>query len=756
MHFDGSRFVKYTLVMILGAISTICVGQTSGTSSQSTLASVPRQLRFGGTIKSADDVPRTGVVGVMFSLYSEQQGGVALWTELQNVQLDANGQYSVLLGSQHSEGVPAEVFTTNEARWLGIQVEAEPEQPRVLLVSVPYALKAGDAETLGGRRVSDFLLTPTASGANGSGTTSATATTTQTSVANVQPYSVDTGASGGTAGYIARWADASTLGNSLIYDNGVNVGIGTNSPAGSLDVQLTSGGSAASIISSRTLNNSSPLGGIISAMSLTVTDASTASNLSKQTMRMAYIRDAAATGAVTAFDSIFTMTPVINGNAPYTLVGLNVEGPTIASGKTLSAYYGATIGAPSGSGTATSHYALVTQAGAGNVGINTLAPTSPLTVVGTIESTSGGFKFPDGTTMASATNNTAPTNYTSSTTDQVLYVTQNGAGAGSLTIATLPSAIRGYSSASTGFISGVLGSSASPSGFGVFGENLASSGNAVGTFGVSTTSTTGTGVWGEAESTTGTTVGVYGKSASTNGSLAGGTGVLGYANSTTGDAVGVYGLSDSTTGTGVWGDVSAGTGTTFGVYGRVASASGTAGVFDNTNGGNLLLGRSGSGSTNVFRVDSTGKGYFNGGTQTLGADFAESVEVSGVAADYKPGDVLMIDPTGYRRLALASEPYSTKVAGIYSTKPGVLATPHMMDDVRLAGEVPLAVVGIVPCKVSTENGPIEPGDMLVSSSTAGYAMKGTDRGRMLGAVVGKAMQSLRYGTGVIEVLVTLQ
>ena len=40
----------------------------------------------------------------MFSLYSEQQGSTALWTELQNVQLDANGQYTVLLGSQHAEG----------------------------------------------------------------------------------------------------------------------------------------------------------------------------------------------------------------------------------------------------------------------------------------------------------------------------------------------------------------------------------------------------------------------------------------------------------------------------------------------------------------------------------------------------------------------------------------------------------------------------------------------------------------------------
>jgi hypothetical protein len=35
-------------------------------------------------------------------------------------------------------------------------------------------------------------------------------------------------------------------------------------------------------------------------------------------------------------------------------------------------------------------------------------------------------------------------------------------------------------------------------------------------------------------------------------------------------------------------------------------------------------------------------------------------------------------------------------------------------------------------------------------------MKGTDRGRMLGAVVGKALEPLQKGTGVIQVLVTLQ
>ena len=70
--------------------------------------------------------------------------------------------------------------------------------------------------------------------------------------------------------------------------------------------------------------------------------------------------------------------------------------------------------------------------------------------------------------------------------------------------------------------------------------------------------------------------------------------------------------------------------------------------------------------------------------------------------------------------------------------------------------MPLAVVGIVPCKVTAENGAIARGDLLVASSRPGYAMKGTDRSRMLGAVVGKALEPLAEGTGVIEVLVTLQ
>src|SRR6267142_5420351 len=121
---------------------------------------VPRLVKFAGTMKDELGKSRTGVVGVTFAIYKEQEGGAALWLETQNVELDEQGRYTVLLGSSKNEGLPLELFTSGESRWLGVQVNLpkEVEQARVLLVSVPYALKAADAETLGGKPLSSFVL----------------------------------------------------------------------------------------------------------------------------------------------------------------------------------------------------------------------------------------------------------------------------------------------------------------------------------------------------------------------------------------------------------------------------------------------------------------------------------------------------------------------------------------------------------------------------------------------------------------------
>ncbi len=201
--------------------------------------------------------------------------------------------------------------------------------------------------------------------------------------------------------------------------------------------------------------------------------------------------------------------------------------------------------------------------------------------------------------------------------------------------------------------------------------------------------------------------------------------------------------------------------------GNLAFATGNSEIMRVTAGGNVGIGT----TAPAYKLDvagaihsSTGGVVFpDGTTQTTafvpancGADYAESVGVTGDRTTYEPGDVLVIDPNNPGNFLQANQAYSTMVSGIYSTKPGFVGRLHPADDKSSAVEVPMAMVGRVPTKVSAENGPIKVGDLLVASATRGRAMKGTNRSQMLGAVIGKALASLDSGTGVIEVLVTLQ
>ncbi|ABF43198.1 hypothetical protein Acid345_4198 [Candidatus Koribacter versatilis Ellin345] len=140
--------------LVIAALCFAAGAQTSPVPSTTTTSqtAVPRLIRFSGQI----NVP-TGTVAITFTLHKQQQDNVTLWTETQNIKLDASGRYSVLLGATKAEGIPSELFSSGEAQWLGIKVEGQAELPRVLLVSVPYAMKAAEAETLAGHSASDFV-----------------------------------------------------------------------------------------------------------------------------------------------------------------------------------------------------------------------------------------------------------------------------------------------------------------------------------------------------------------------------------------------------------------------------------------------------------------------------------------------------------------------------------------------------------------------------------------------------------------------
>jgi|HubBroStandDraft_6_1064221.scaffolds.fasta_scaffold07443_5 hypothetical protein len=198
--------------------------QQTSTAGQGATVIVPPLVNFSGVLTDGNGKPLNGVVGVTFYLYKDSQGGPPLWMETQNVQPDKTGHYKVTLGSATAQGVPAQLFASGEARWLGVQPQGLEEQPRMLLLSVPYALKALDAETLGGKPASAFATTSSSGGNSGlKGDTPGTIT------------------GSGTMGHIPKFTGATTIGNSAIFQNNTgNVGVGTTTPAANLDVNGTS------------------------------------------------------------------------------------------------------------------------------------------------------------------------------------------------------------------------------------------------------------------------------------------------------------------------------------------------------------------------------------------------------------------------------------------------------------------------------------------------------------------------------------
>jgi hypothetical protein len=422
----------------------------------------------------------------------------------------------------HADGLPVDLFTSGEVRWLGIQVGTEAEQqPRVLLVSVPYALKAGDAETLGGKPASAYMLsdsqTDSTSPGSNAGTGAATAAGSgknqKARTASTSPRapvcSSVTGNAGGAVNSIAMFDAACDIQSSNISQAGSNVGIGTPSPTYALDITSPS-------------NASVRLSGSGSHQ--------------------------------------FTIAGATSGRLGEDAAGFFFSSDTSGGAVRFLTNNG-------------SLHEWMRVTSAGNVGIGTLTPASRLDVAGEINAASSGAS----TTITGT--------YAGTAFDAVDGLATSGTGATAGVFGSSASnagtGVYGYAGAASGTTYGLYGQAVSTNGVGVFGTGGKWAGSFIGNVYASGSVGIGTSapahmldVGGEINAIS------AGSNTTITGTYAGTTydAIDGLATNGTGATAGVFGASASTAGTGVYGYAGAATGTTYGVYGQSVSNNGV-GVF---------------------------------------------------------------------------------------------------------------------------------------------------------------------------------
>src|SRR5262245_47773786 len=246
--------MRWLSVVLLPLLVGVCLPAPSLAQSApaETSVRVPRLIQIRGVFQPVDGQPAANVEVVTVSIYEDADGGLPVWQERQSVAVEkTTGRFSLLLGASYPDGIPASVFGGSQAQWMSLLFErlGEVEQPRVRIASVPYALKASDAETLGGLPASAYLRAASGDTASvGSAESSATSMPGPAPEAAVLP---------GSTNFLAKYVNGADVGNSAVYEVGGSVGIGTTAPFDALHVQFNNIAGSATGLAVQNLGNTS-------------------------------------------------------------------------------------------------------------------------------------------------------------------------------------------------------------------------------------------------------------------------------------------------------------------------------------------------------------------------------------------------------------------------------------------------------------------------------------------------------------------
>ncbi len=422
--------------------------------------------------------------------------------------------------------------------------------------------------------------------------------------------------------------------------------------------------------------------------------------------------------------------------------------------------------------------------GNGNVGIGTASPAQKLSVTGTVQSTTGGFMFPDGTVQTTAAaggagfwsssgtnifnNNTGSVGIGINTPATKLHVKADQASATTVRIENLSTSTSAAASllfrtGGSGQPAGVASISlphglandtdfsidaGALNGMRLIGTsvNLPGVGSFPGLLNLINAGDDRTVSLSAGNNTTSGTLTMYDPTGATQtvrmiGNGGGGGGALELYNSAGQLTIGLDGDEAD------HGDL------------QMYRSNGTATIImeaseDGTDGAQIALYNSAGQATIVIDADQSGVGRVTTDVlQITGADLAEKFPAS---EELQPGMVVAIDVKNEGQLCLARGAYNRTVAGVVSGANDFAAGAILGNRDESADGPPIALAGRVYVWVDADAAPVRAGDLLTTSDTPGHAMKVLDHAAAPGAILGKAMTSLESGRGLVLVLVSLQ